>query len=106
MVRPPGSRADVSVSAGALRAFLDLLAGHCRDLPADALTSMGRVVERKLWEIDRAGVHAVTGGSDDLYPLLRIGRYVAMLKPALRLRACTCNVDDHEIPAGRPVAIT
>ena len=29
--------------------------------------------------------------SDALYPLLRIGRYVAMLKPALRLRACTCN---------------
>jgi len=59
-----GSRADVSVVAGALRAFLDILAGHCRDLPADALTSLDRVVERKLWEIDRADVQAVTGGSD------------------------------------------
>ena len=53
VVRPPGSRADVSVVAGALRAFLDIMAGHCRDLPADALTSLDRVVERGLG--DRPG---------------------------------------------------
>ena len=77
VVRPPGSRANVSVVAGALRAFLDILADHCRDLPADVLTSLDRVVERKFWEIDRAGVHAVTGGSDDGFLYSR-GFVVAM----------------------------
>jgi Protein of unknown function (DUF4240) len=43
----------------------DVLAGHCRGLPGAELTSLDRVLERKLWEIDRADVHAVTGGSDD-----------------------------------------
>lgn len=38
----------VSVMAGALRAFLDILVGHCRGLPADVLTSLDRVIERKL----------------------------------------------------------
>ena len=65
MVRHPDSPADISIVAGALPAFLAVLEGRCRGLPADELTSLDRVVERKLWEIDRADVHAVTGGSDD-----------------------------------------
>jgi hypothetical protein len=65
VVRHPESPADISVVAGALPAFLAILAGRCRGLPADDLASLDRVVERKLWEIDRADVHAVTGGSDD-----------------------------------------
>jgi hypothetical protein len=64
-VRRPGSRADISVVAAALPAFLAILAGRCRGLPADELASLDRVVERKLWDIDRANIHAVTGGSDD-----------------------------------------
>jgi len=77
VARPSGSRADISVVAGALWAFLDILAGHCRGLSADALTSLDRVVERKLWEIDRADVYAVTGGSDDGFLYSR-GFVVAM----------------------------
>jgi hypothetical protein len=41
------------------------LTGNCGGLLADALTSLDRVLERKLWEIDRVDIHAVTGGSDD-----------------------------------------
>jgi Protein of unknown function (DUF4240) len=65
VVRPAGSPADTSVVAGALQGFLDVLAGRCRGLPEAELANMDRVLERKLWEIDRADVHAVTGGSDD-----------------------------------------
>jgi len=64
-VRPAGSRADTSVLAGALQAFLGILTGHCRGLSADELISLDRVLERKLYDIDRADIHAVTGGSDD-----------------------------------------
>jgi hypothetical protein len=64
-VRLAGSRADISAVAGELRAFLRILAGRCRGLPAATLTSLDRALERKLLEIDRAGIHAVTGGSDD-----------------------------------------
>lgn len=59
------SRADISLVKGALPAFLGILAGCSRRLPADELTRLDRVVERKLWELDRADVHAVTGGSAD-----------------------------------------
>lgn len=37
----------------------------CQGLSAGELIALDRVVERKLWEIDRADVHAVLGGSDD-----------------------------------------
>jgi len=77
VVRPSGSRADISVVAGALQLFLGILGGHCHELPADALASLDRVVERKLWEIDRADIHAVTGGSDDGFLYSR-GFVVAM----------------------------
>jgi hypothetical protein len=77
VVRRPGSRGDISVVEAALPAFLDILAARCRGLPADELTSLDRVVERKLWELDRADVHAVTGGSDDGFLYSR-GFVVAM----------------------------
>jgi hypothetical protein len=77
VVRRPGSRGDISVVEAALPAFLDILAAHCRGLSADELTSLDRVVERKLWELDRADVHAVTGGSDDGFLYSR-GLVVAM----------------------------
>jgi hypothetical protein len=83
VVRRPGSRADISVVAAALPAFLDILAGRCRGLPADELTGLDRVVERKLWEVDRADVHAVTGGSDDGF-LYGRGFVVAMGPGVLR----------------------
>jgi hypothetical protein len=70
-------RADISILKGALPAFLDVLAGCSRGLPADELTRLDRVVERKLWELDRADVHAVTGGSADGFLYSR-GFVVAM----------------------------
>jgi hypothetical protein len=65
VTRPAGSEADTFVVTRALPSFLDALAGHCRTLTGAELTCLDRVVERKLWEIDRASIHAVTGGSDD-----------------------------------------
>ena len=53
------------------------MAGHCRGLPGGELTSLDRVLERKLWEIDRAEIHAVTDGSDDGFLYAR-GFIVAM----------------------------
>lgn len=77
VVRPAGSPADTSVVAEALPGFLDVLASHCRGLPGAELTSLDQVLERKLWEIDRADVHAVTRGSDDGFLYSR-GFIVAM----------------------------
>jgi hypothetical protein len=91
VVRRPGSRADISVVSAALPAFLGILAGHCRGLPADELTSLDRVVERKLWELDRPDVHAVTGGSDDGFLYSR-GFVVAMGR-----EFCDAVIDDPEM---------
>jgi hypothetical protein len=77
VTRHPGSRADISILEGALPAFLDILAGCSRGLSPDELTRLDRVVERKLWELDRADVHAVTGGSADGFLYSR-GFVVAM----------------------------
>lgn len=57
--------ADTSLVVGALPVFLETLASHCRGLPGDELATLDRVLERQLYEIDRADIHAVTGGSDD-----------------------------------------
>lgn len=77
VVRPAGSPADTAVITGALPEFLDSLRGLCRELPAGELVALDRVVERKLWEIDRADLHAVIGGSDDGFLYAR-GFTVAM----------------------------
>jgi hypothetical protein len=63
--RPSGSSADTAALQGAFPGFLVALGGLCSGLPPEALAALDRVVERKLWEIDRAEVHAVIGGSDD-----------------------------------------
>jgi hypothetical protein len=34
-------------------------------LPGDELATFDRILERQLYEIDRADIHAATGGSDD-----------------------------------------
>jgi hypothetical protein len=77
VVRPPGSPADTAVLKGALPEFLDALRGLCLGLSAGELIALDRVVERKLWEIDRTDVHAVIGGSDDGFLYAR-GFTVAM----------------------------
>lgn len=72
-VRRALAKRDVSVEAfeeaaeleehlpSVLRALVAASAG----LSAEELTALDRVVERKLYEIDRADVQAVTDGSDD-----------------------------------------
>jgi hypothetical protein len=77
VVRPGGTPAGTAVLTGALPGFLDALRGLCQELPADELVALDRVVERKLWEIDRADVHAMIGGSDDGFLYAR-GFTVAM----------------------------
>lgn len=77
VVRSAGSQADTSVVAEALPAFLDILTGYCDGLPGAELISLDLVLERKLWEIDRADIHAVTDGSDDGFLYAR-GFIVAM----------------------------
>lgn len=76
--RPPGVQADrLPVLMGARGAFVASLAGLCRRLAGDDLTALDRVVERKLYDIDSAGLHAVTGGSEDGFLYAR-GFIVAM----------------------------
>ncbi|MDL4776208.1 DUF4240 domain-containing protein [Actinomadura xylanilytica] len=58
--KPPFAVVD-----GALDGFLDNLTANSRGLSAEELTAFDRVVERKLHDIDREDVHAVTDGSDD-----------------------------------------
>ncbi|WP_245828544.1 DUF4240 domain-containing protein [Micromonospora avicenniae] len=53
----------------AIDAWLDRFLANLHDLSADLsspeLTDLDRVVERKLYDIDRADIHEVTDGSDD-----------------------------------------
>ena len=77
VARQADTPADTSVVAGALPGFLDALANHCRRFPGAELASLDRVLERKLWEVDRVDVYAVTGGSDDGFLYAR-GFIVAM----------------------------
>lgn len=48
-----------------LEEFLENLAAATGNLSSAELTDLDRVLERKLHDIDRADVHAVTDGSDD-----------------------------------------
>jgi hypothetical protein len=78
VVRPAGSPVDISVVRGALPIFLNVLGGHCCMLPSTELTSLDRVLERKLWDIDRVDIHVVTDGSTDGF-LYTVERHVIPL---------------------------
>jgi hypothetical protein len=73
------SAPDTHLSAveGALPVFLGTMTDQCRELPGDELTSLDRVLERKLYDIDRADIQAVTDGSEDGFLYAR-GFIVAM----------------------------
>jgi Protein of unknown function (DUF4240) len=75
--RAPGPDTDLSAVEGALPVFLGTLADQCRELPGGELTSLDRVLERKLYDIDRADIRAVTDGSEDGFLYAR-GFIVAM----------------------------
>jgi hypothetical protein len=74
---PPTPDTAVSAVDGALPVFLDALEDQCRALPSAELTSLDRVLERELYDIDRADIQAVTDGSDDGFLYAR-GFIVAM----------------------------
>lgn len=63
----PGSSPAAGLAAiePAVAVFLDHLAGLSRRLPADEVASLDRVLERKLYDIDRVDIQRVTDGSDD-----------------------------------------
>ncbi|MDQ3789899.1 MAG: DUF4240 domain-containing protein [Actinomycetota bacterium] len=48
-----------------LTTFVDHLTALSADLSDTELTDLDRVLERKLYDIDRADVHEITDGSDD-----------------------------------------
>jgi hypothetical protein len=77
VARAPYRNADFSAVDGALPMFLGTLADQCRELPGGELTSLDRVLELKLYDIDRADIQAVTDGSDDGFLYAR-GFIVAM----------------------------
>ncbi|TQM32060.1 DUF4240 domain-containing protein [Nocardia bhagyanarayanae] len=58
-------------------AFLEGLRTLGREMSAAELTALDRVVERKLYDIDRADIHEITDGSDDGFLYCR-GFIVAM----------------------------
>lgn len=75
--RIPGSEPGLAAVEGALPVFLGALSDQCRGLPGGELASLDRVLERRLYDIDRADIQAVTDGSDDGFLYAR-GFIVAM----------------------------
>lgn len=57
--------ADLAILDEATNDFLEALAKLCRGMSSRELTDLDRVLERKLYDIDRADIQAVTDGSDD-----------------------------------------
>lgn len=57
--------------------FLANLRTRCLDLSAAEMTDLDRVLERKMYDIDREDIHEVTDGSDDGFLYCR-GFIVAM----------------------------
>ncbi|MET8256521.1 DUF4240 domain-containing protein [Micromonospora sp. NPDC005205] len=82
-----------------LDAFLDRLGQLTVELTGQELTDLDRVVERKLYDIDREDIHEVTDGSDDgfLYArgfIVALGRayYEAVrADPAMALLDADCE---------------
>jgi hypothetical protein len=75
--RRPGEAAEIEGLEDALRQMLDNVAAGCRGFSAEELTDLDRVLERKLYDLDREELQAVTDGSDDGFLYAR-GFVVAM----------------------------
>ncbi|MFF3867420.1 DUF4240 domain-containing protein [Micromonospora sp. NPDC001898] len=68
---------DVYALDASFAPFLDNLRSLGAGLSSEELTALDRVMERKLYDIDRADIHAVTDGSDDGFLYCR-GHIVAL----------------------------
>jgi hypothetical protein len=75
--RPPGDDADPGEFDEALEGVLERLTESCAALTSEDLADLDRVLERKLYEIDREDIHEFTDGSDDGFLYAR-GFIVAM----------------------------
>ncbi|MFI1988125.1 DUF4240 domain-containing protein [Actinoplanes sp. NPDC020271] len=64
LLDPPAGADRYAIDAW-LDRFLEQLATLCADLSPGELTELDRVLERKLYDIDREDIHEVTDGSDD-----------------------------------------
>jgi hypothetical protein len=90
---------DVSLVDRSMDALLANLAAQSVDLSAKDLAGLDLILERKLYDLDRADLHAVVGGSDDgfLYArgfVVAAGRafYDAVLRdPRLAVRNTECE---------------
>lgn len=97
--REHGAEPDTAIVDGALGRFLAELASRCEGLSGENLTRLDRVLERKLYDIDREDVHEFTDGSDDgfLYArsfIVALGRdfYQAVAaEPALAIADAECE---------------
>ncbi len=74
---PAAGGVDIYAIDASLPAFLDNLRTLGADLSSEELTALDRVMERKLYDVDRADIHAVTDGSDDGFLYCR-GHLVAL----------------------------
>lgn len=75
------SEAPAGESAGideALSGFLERLTASCVAFSSEELTELDRVLERKLYDIDREDIHEFTDGSDDGFLYAR-GFIVALM---------------------------
>jgi hypothetical protein len=62
---PDGDDPDTGLVDGALDDVVDRLRAHLETLDAEVLVAFDRVLERKLYDIDRQKIQEVTDGSDD-----------------------------------------
>ncbi|WP_194818189.1 DUF4240 domain-containing protein [Nocardia sp. XZ_19_385] len=90
---------DGHVLEGRLKELLGELQALCEGSSAEELTALDRVLERKMYDLDRADVHQVIGGSDDGF-LYRRGFIVAMgrdfydavtARPETAVRSAECG---------------
>jgi hypothetical protein len=59
---PAGKSAEIDAALGG---FLERLTASCVSFSSEELTALDRVLERKLYDIDREDIHEFTDGSDD-----------------------------------------
>jgi hypothetical protein len=62
---PESDEVDLEAVDEHLEEFTESLRAGCEGMTSEELTALDRVLERKLYEIDREDIHEYTDGSDD-----------------------------------------